>query len=276
MLSWKHWVVAMSAVWLGTAAVPAAEVKPVRALLVIGGCCHDYAKQKDALKKGIEERAHVVVDISYSEDKSTKPPLPILGNPDYAKGYDVVIHDECAADVKDPALIAAVLQPHRNGVPGVNLHCGMHCYRFGDIGKPVATGADNAHWFEYIGLQSTGHGPQQPIAIAFTDKNHPIAKPLNDWTTINEELYNNIQVFPTAQTLARGKQVVKQKDGTEKTTDLVVAWTNLYQGKTRVFSTSIGHNTATVEDPRYLDLVTRGLLWACDKLDAQHLKPAKP
>ena len=34
-----------------------------------------------------------------------------------------------------------------------------------------------------------------------------------------------------------------------------------------MFSTTIGHNNATVEDARYLDLVTRGLLRACGKLD---------
>src|SRR5687768_8590724 len=39
----------------------AAETKPLRALLITGGCCHDYAKQKDILKKGIEERANVEV-----------------------------------------------------------------------------------------------------------------------------------------------------------------------------------------------------------------------
>ena len=38
-----------------------------------------------------------MVDQIHTDDKSTKPPLPIYGNPDYAKGYDLVIHDECAA-----------------------------------------------------------------------------------------------------------------------------------------------------------------------------------
>ena len=42
-------------------AAPAAEtnageeaggVKPLKALLVLGGCCHDYAKQKDILAAG--------------------------------------------------------------------------------------------------------------------------------------------------------------------------------------------------------------------------------
>lgn len=56
-------------------AADAARPKPLRALMVIGGCCHDYKAQKDILKQGIEARAHVVVVISYCEDKSTKPPL---------------------------------------------------------------------------------------------------------------------------------------------------------------------------------------------------------
>lgn len=46
----------------------------------------------------------------------------------------------------------------------------------------------------------------------------------------------------------------------------VVAWTHTYEGKARVFATTLGHNNATVVDPRYLDLVTRGLLWSVKKL----------
>ena len=122
----------------------AAEKKPLRALLITGGCCHDYAKQKDLLKEGLEARINVVVDHVHSPDKSTKPPLAIFGNPDYAKGYDVVIHDECAADQTDPKVIAGVLAPHRKGMPGVNLHCAMHSYRFGNIRKPVEPGAATA------------------------------------------------------------------------------------------------------------------------------------
>src|SRR5581483_10857085 len=86
-------------------AARAADAKPIKVLLIAGGCCHDYGKQKDIVKEGIEARANAKVDIIYSEDKSTKPPLPIYGNPDYAKGYDVVIHDECAADINDPEVI---------------------------------------------------------------------------------------------------------------------------------------------------------------------------
>ncbi len=246
----------------------AADTKPLKVLLITGGCCHDYVTQKDLLKSGLEARANVVVDHIHTPDKSTKPPLPIYGNPDYAKGYDLVIHDECAADISDPAIIAGVLAPHRDGIPGVNLHCAMHSYRFGNFKEPVAVGADNAHWFEYLGLQSFSHGPQEPIAISYVDKEHAIAKSLADWTTIKEELYNNLQIL-TGKAIAKGKQTAKQKDGTMKDSETVIAWTNEYGAKkTRVFSTTIGHNNATVEDPRYLDLVTRGVLWATGHINA--------
>jgi type 1 glutamine amidotransferase len=242
--------------------------KPLRILLITGGCCHDYAKQKDILKEGIEKRLKAEVVQVHTDDKSVKPPLAIFGNPDYAKGFDLIIHDECAAGINDEAVVRGVLKPHDDGTPGVNLHCAMHSYRIGNAGDPVELGTPHGLWFEYLGLQSTGHGPQEPIAITHIDKNSPLSKSLPDWSTVKEELYNNLRVFDSATPVARGKQVTKAKDGTEKESDVVVAWTNLHKSKTRVFSTTIGHNNATVEDDRYLDLVSRGILWASDRLNA--------
>jgi len=242
--------------------------KPLRVLLVTGGCCHDYAKQKDILKQGLEARANVVVDVFYSADTTTHPPLAILGNPSYANGYDLVIHDECAAEISDAKIVEGVLQPHREGLPGVNLHCAMHSYRIGNPNDPVTPGTPHGLWFEYLGLQSSGHDAQEPIAITFTDKESPIVKGMSDWTTIPEEHYNNVHVFDTARALARGRQALRQRDGSVKTNDFVVVWTNEYgPNKTRVFSTTIGHNNQTVADPRYLDLVARGVLWATGHLN---------
>ncbi len=265
--------IALLAALTFTATLPAQDVKPLKVLLITGGCCHDYAKQKDILKTGIESRINAEVTQIHTDDKSTKPPLAILGNTDYAKGFDVIIHDECAADIKDVEIVKAVLSPHANGIPGINLHCAMHCYRVGNPGTPQKPGTPEAMWFDYLGLQSSGHGPQEPITISYTAKDSPITKSLDGWTTIKEELYNNVQIT-TGKELAKGVQVVKNKkkqaDGTEtveeKSTETVIAWTNLYNDKTRVFSTTIGHNNATVEDPRYLELVTRGILWATKKM----------
>ena len=55
----------------------AQDPKPLKILLITGGCCHDYAAQKDILKAGIEKRLHATVDQVHTDDKSTKPPLAI-------------------------------------------------------------------------------------------------------------------------------------------------------------------------------------------------------
>jgi type 1 glutamine amidotransferase len=262
----------MRAILLGSVAIPAIllslahaagrdipaqqTAKPIRALLVLGGCCHDYAAQKDILAKGIAARANVQFTIAYDPDSGTKHVNPVYNNPDWAKDFDVIIHDECCADVKDKTIINRVLDPHRQGLPGVVLHCAMHSYRTeGWNGKGVAP----TPWFEFTGLASTGHGAQIPIELTFVDKDSPITKGADNWTTIKEELYNNFtgNILPTAKALARGKQ---------GKSDTVVVWTNLYNQKTKVFSTTLGHNNQTVADDRYLSLLTRGLLWATDHL----------
>tara|TARA_R110002073_G_scaffold115759_3_gene253862 strand:- start:8529 stop:12740 length:4212 start_codon:yes stop_codon:yes gene_type:complete len=254
-------VIAASLCFAATAGPSFADApapKPLRALLIAGGCCHDYANQQEALCKGIQSRANIQVDVYWTDNSTTAPVLPIYENPNWAKRYDVIIHDECAADIKDQAIVDRIVQTHQT-IPAVHLHCAMHSFR---------TGSDA--WFEHLGLQSSGHGPQGPIEIRFVDTKHPITETLSDWTTIKEELYNNVKLFG-AHPLAIGKQAVGSGDNA-RVDQAVVAWTNETQGA-RSFSTTIGHNTETVEDPRYLELVTRGVLWACGKLSPEYLQP---
>ena len=249
-----------------------AEVKPLKVLLVIGGCCHDYAKQQFLIAEGMQARVNCEVKIEYSADSSTKPQFAIYQDAGWAKAFDVVIHDECAADVTDQKVIDNIVNAHKDGVPAVNLHCAMHSYRKGDFKAPMQPDAPEAAWFNLLGLQTCRHGAQKPIAVAFTDKEHPIVKGMADWTTVNEELYNNVhgiegnfKTWPTAHALAEGKQDAGDKPGDNHT---VVVWTNEFgPKKTKIFSTTLGHNNDTVADARYLDMVSRGLLWTCGKLD---------
>jgi type 1 glutamine amidotransferase len=263
-------VFVLAAALVGSAAARAADApEPLKVLLVAGGCCHDYATQTRLLKGGIEERIAATVTVAYNPDTSTKARFEIYEQDDWAKPYDVVIHDECSADVTEGPYVERILAAHRAGTPAVNIHCAMHSYRWGEFRKPVEPGADNAGWYEMIGLQSTGHGPQFPIAVAYKD--HPLTAGLADWTTINEELYNNIQVMPSAVALATGAQKIPPRGRQTEPTkaEAVVAWTNAYgPNKTRIFSTSLGHNNATVGDSRYLDLICRGLLWTTGRLAA--------
>lgn len=232
---------------------------PIRALLVIGGCCHDYAKQKDILTKGVSARANVQWTVAYDPDRANGHLNPIYDNPDWYKGFEVIVHDECSSGVNDLQTVERILEPHKHGLPAVNLHCAMHCYR-------TAPYPQTTPWMEFTGMNTNHHGPQIPIAITFTDKDNRIVQGMKDWTTIREELYHQESLLPTAHPLGTGRQ-----NGARPDEDVVV-WTNDYRGA-RVFSTTLGHNNETCADPRYLDLVTRGLLWSVGKLDDKHFKP---
>jgi putative heme-binding domain-containing protein len=232
------------------------EVKPIRALLVIGGCCHDYRRQKAILTEGISARANVVWTIVHEGDGTTTHKMSVYNNPEWSKGFDVVVHDECSADVTDREFVEGIIKPHRDGLPAVVLHCGMHCYRV----------PKSDEWFKFTGLTTHSHGAQLPIAITFVDPSNAITKGMENWTTIGEELYNNEKLWSTMTPLARGKQ---------DNNDNVVVWVNEYNRKTRVFATTLGHNDETVGDPRYLNLVTRGLLWSVGKLEPRYLTASK-
>lgn len=249
---------------------PGVCAEPIKALLVLGGCCHDYKTQQKLITEGVSKRANVQWKVSYDPDTGTRHLNPAYEKDNWAEGFDVIVHDECCSDVNDPKIVDRILEPHRKGLPAVFLHCGMHSYR--TEGYPKTT-----PWFEFTGVASTGHGPQVPININFIKTDSPITKGMSNWTTINEELYNNSagRLHDTAKPLASGKQIYKDNNGKEITADAVVAWTNQYREKTRVFATTLGHNNDTVGDDRYLDLITRGLLWSVDKLDEAHLKPAE-
>jgi len=150
----------------------AQEDKPIKALLVIGGCCHDYKTQQKIITEGVSQRANVEWTIAYDPDTGTSHKNPVYDNPDWAKGFDVVVHDECSAGVVDvPFIEQRVLKPHKDGLPAVVLHCGEHCYRSEGFPKDTP-------WFQFTGVGSTGHGAQLPIATTFVDKEHAITRGL--------------------------------------------------------------------------------------------------
>src|SRR5690242_17464582 len=157
--------------------------KPIRALFVCGGCCHDYEHQKDILTQGISKRANVVWTIAFDPDQTNGHQNPVYDNADWAKGFDIIFHDECSSNVKDLDIVNRILKPHQEGLPAVVLHCGMHSYRTPNYPK-------NTPWFEFTGMNTNHHGPQIPIHVTVIDPENPIAKGLENWTTMEEELYH--------------------------------------------------------------------------------------
>lgn len=239
----------------------AAETKPLRALLVTGGCCHDYGNQKAVIASGVSARANVEWTIVQEGGTGTRH-VPfedsIYQNPDWHKNFDVVVHNECFSDDKDLAYIERFLRPHREGLPAVVIHCTMHTFR--DL--------PDDRFREFLGVTSVRHGPQHPLDVKTVNERSPVMKGFPaDFKTGNEELYEIRKVFPSVTVLATAADKKKVNDEwvpTER--EHPVIWLNQY-GKGRVFGTTLAHNTKTMEQPAYLDMLARGLLWSCGKLN---------
>lgn len=239
--------------WTGIAAAQE-EVRPLEVLLVTGGCCHDYDAQKEMISRGLKERARVNVTVVQQGGTATTSRIPLYEKEDWSKGFDVVIHDECFADVKDPDWTARILKPHKEGLPAVLVHCAMHCYRDG-----------TEEWFKFCGVTSHRHGAHYPHAVDNKAPDHPIMQGFGEsWANPAGELYWIEKVWPTATPLASSRN--KEKGNEE-----VCVWTNTYFSS-RVFATTLGHHNETVSSDAFLDLLTRGLLWSCDKLNSSYLK----
>ena len=112
---------------LGTPRAGAAE--PIHALLVTGGCCHNYVFQSKALTEAVSQRAKVKWTVVNEGGKGTRAMIDLYDDPDWAKPYDVVVHNECFANTKDPDYVRKITRAHRDGAPAVVIHCAMHTYR---------------------------------------------------------------------------------------------------------------------------------------------------
>jgi type 1 glutamine amidotransferase len=240
---------ALAAALLLPIALPAAETQPLRALMVCGGCCHDFTNQKGILSEGIAARANVEFTIvQEGSDKTNR--VSIYEKPDWWKGYDVILHNECFGFVDDDKFIENIAAAHASGVPGVMLHCSTHSYRMGQTDA----------WRQTLGLRSMSHDKARDLTVKNKQAAHPIMKAFPaEWLDPKDELYRNEKVWPTFKPLATAFSEESKKDH-------VVVWVNTY-GNTRIFATTLGHSNETMKSPVYLDLVTRGLLWACDKLN---------
>src|SRR5687767_1961651 len=92
--------------------------KPLRALMICGGCCHDYKNQKQILSDGIAARANVQFTIVHEGDDRTNR-VSIYEEPNWWKGFDVIVHNECFGMVNDNKFIENITAAHAAGVPAV-------------------------------------------------------------------------------------------------------------------------------------------------------------
>lgn len=234
----------------GSSAVFAADQKPLRALLVTGGCCHNYPLQTSQLTNALAKLTPTEWTVVMEGGRGTRAEISLYDKPDWAKGYDVVVHNECFADTTNTVYIRKITEAHKAGVAAAVIHCAMHTYRSADIDD----------WREFLGVTSKRHDHQSKYPVKLTEPDHPILKGIRaDWVTPMDELYVIDKLWPNAKALATS---VSERDG--KTYPVV--WINQY-GAARVFGTTYGHSDDVWRDEAFLKLVSQGVLWAAGRLD---------
>lgn len=244
---------ALTAVFAGAAE----KSKPIKALLVTGGGSHDYNAQTPTLTEGLKKRLNIDITVA-KEGTDREHKHSLYTNPDWAKGYDVVIHNECFGMVKDVPFVERVAAPHKAGVPAVILHATVHSYRY----------AETDVWRDVIGQRSMRHEARQDLVVNVVDAKSPIMRGFPaTWDDAGDELYVIEKAWPTITPLAKAhmKAPKNVKDPKDAKAEHVVVWTNS-SGKNRTFATTLGHTDATMKTDVYLDLVARGLLWSIGKL----------
>src|SRR6476620_142696 len=94
---------------------------PLRVLLVTGGCCHNYKLQSEMLTNAVGRMLSGGAEwkIVNEGGSGTKAQISLYENPNWAKGFDVVIHNECFADTTDTNYIRSITAAHKAGVPAV-------------------------------------------------------------------------------------------------------------------------------------------------------------
>lgn len=243
--------------------VHAAENETLKAVMFVGGCCHDYKQMPHVLAKRIEELVNVKIDIK--PVATPEEMAEIFKNPKFADGYDAVIYDICFGENWKDGDYDGALKAADAGKPAVFIHCSAHTYRPPrDLKSPDLKQREavaDAKWHALVGMDTRVHDPYRSFSTEKVAgaKDQPIVKSFPDnWKTVGDELYNTVKLMPTAEPLLTAKSPSSGKTH-------IVAWVNHYS-KARIFGTTLGHDMKTGGDPVYQRLLAFGLLWACNKL----------
>lgn len=233
---------------------------PIKALLVTGGCSHDYDTRKKILVQGIRERIKRPIEwvVRHQAGEESDVKIPLFESANWADGYDIVVHDYCFPRVRDTAYVDRILAPHRAGRPAVLIHGTMHSFRTGDD-----------RWFDFCGVTSHRHGLETALPVIMLNPENPITKGIPAWEVAKGQLY-------FIEKIGKGVTGLTQSLDPEGNANLT-SWSHLYGPQNaKVFATSIGNEISTMITPSYLDLIARGFLWALQDLQEANFVVVPP
>lgn len=228
------------------------KTAPIKALLLTGGCCHDYDQQKKIIQNFTSKKLNIEWNVLHEGGSLKNHKLSIYDSENWSDKYDVVVHNECFAKMDDDNFAKKAVLSHLSSDIGiVMMHCAMHTFKYGNEGRQA--------WCEMIGVESKKHEHQDIYTVKNVAPEHPIMKDFpKEWKTPKDELYIIEQEFASVTPLAKSRSLKDNKNYT-------CIWTNEI-GDNKIFGITFGHNNEMLESKEFQEVFSRGLLWASGNL----------
>ncbi len=171
------------------------------------------------------------------------------------KSKDLIVQTvTMSPEQEESKRIEGLLKAVRNGVGLAGWHGGL-----GDSYREIP---------EYqfmVGGQWVAHpGGEVHYEVNIIDHEDPITRGLSDFKMFSEQYY--MHVDPLNEVLAATTFNGEHAPWIEGVV-MPVVWKKMY-GKGRVFYSSLGHKAKDFDVPEALEIMKRGMLWACYSLDA--------
>ncbi len=234
-------LVGLLAISVVAVAQTAQQPAKVRVLLITGDDvpAHPWRATTDSIRKTLEATGKF--DVKVSED-----PL-ILESQTALKAYDVIVFNIYARALPDLPQQAKqnLLGFVRDGTGFYVQHLASASFaKWDDFGKLCG---------RYWVMGKSGHGPRKVFQAKVVDKEHPITKGLENFST-DDELYAKLEGSGPIHVL-----VEADSDWSKKTEPLLF-W--LEYGKGRVVHSAFGHDGKALATPAVQKIVARGVEWA--------------
>ena len=169
----------------------------INALIVSGGCCHDYPGEAKILMDAVNRVLPVDWTAVVQGGSGTRGSMPVYADADWAKGFDIVIHNECLAtstipptSAGSPPPIATARRPSSSTA------------RCTPTARPRSTtGASSS------ASPRARHTKPFNIPVKIAAADHPAMAGFKaDWVTPVDELYVIEKIWPNTTRTGHGRQ----------------------------------------------------------------------
>ncbi len=218
--------------------------KPVKILLLVGGSYHNYDQLPQTLTENLRGKLKNSVPIEFTVSKD----LGLLRMKELSK-YDALILNVCEQTPLGRDQKQSLVEALSKGMPLIALHCTFWSFQAWPEFKQI------------LGAFVPGHGHFRTFCLRTANVGSPILKGVPSQFELTDEPYIVNDRDPSINVLVRTCHPLKGRSSPEPE-----VWTKTYS-KARIFAMTFGHDARAQQDPTYLTLLAKGLLWSLRRTD---------